>query len=46
MVNILVGYSFLVDRQGRVRWRAHSFAQPGELDLMRQHTRALLAEKA
>lgn len=44
--NHLGGYVYLVDRAGRVRWRASGQAEPLELETMHRVTRALLAESA
>lgn len=44
--NHLGGYVYLVDRAGRIRWRASGQAEPAELEAMHRVARALLAEPA
>lgn len=44
--NLLSGYVFLVDRKGRVRWRASGMATEEEIESMVGCTRRLLQEEA
>ncbi|KAK9787120.1 hypothetical protein WJX73_008776 [Symbiochloris irregularis] len=41
MKNQLTGYTYLLDAQGRVRWRASGAPQAGELEVLRQVARQL-----
>jgi ATPase complex subunit ATP10 len=44
ITNRYLGWIFLVDSQGRVRWRAHGVARPNELAGMHNAVRQLLEE--
>ncbi|KAG0556504.1 hypothetical protein KC19_11G058900 [Ceratodon purpureus] len=44
--NLLSGYAFLLDRKGRVRWRASGMASSEELDSMALCTSRLLQEES
>ena len=45
MKNMLVGYAFLLDQDGLIRWRAVGKALPEEIESMLKHTRTLLKVK-
>ena len=42
--NSIIGYAFLVDREGHVRWRAHGKPTERELEAMTNCCRQLLTE--
>jgi len=43
--NPLVGHVYLVDPQGKVRWRAHSNALPEEIESMLKLTKELAGSR-
>lgn len=46
ITNLLVGYVYLVDGEGRVRWRAHGEPTEREIDCLRRGAEALLSGSA
>lgn len=44
--NEIVGHAFLVDRTGKVRWKAHGRPTPEEIEFMVRCTEELLRENA
>ena len=42
---MLVGYAFLLDQDGLIRWRAVGKALPEEIESMLKHTRTLMKVK-
>jgi len=39
-----VGYAYLLDKQGRIRWNAHELATPKEIESLIKLTKILLKE--
>ena len=43
--NSIIGYAFLVDKNGRIRWSSHGIPDSGELNSMIKCTHELLLAK-